>query len=180
MKWKGGDTMDTHAGQGEQSTISYNGAAPLTADSRPRPEEALPEELAHAHTAMAGIADELAPDADDRPTVETRAWLKQDDYWKRTTYIAVTGRHTAAAPGTRPLPRPKRFQRRSRVRSLLILALTLALIVLIPLGVVVAQQEAAAHIKLPTNIPGLSQPTPTLTPAPTATTKPTATPKKKK
>lgn len=174
--------MDSNAGQGEQIRTAHNSAAPLTTESHPYA-GAISEGPARDHMtygSAAEIADELPPDADDRPTVETRAWLKQDDYWKRTTYIAVTGRQTAAAPGTRPLPRPQRFRQRSLVRSLLILTLTLALIVLIPIGVVVAQREASAHIKLPKNIPGLTQPTPTLTPAPTATTKPTATPKKKK
>lgn len=179
MKGKGGDTMESNIGQGEQTSTPQVGAAPFATGSRPQT-EATSDGLTHGHMTLEEIADELPPDADERPTVEHQAWLKQDDYWKRTTYIAVTGRQTAAAPHTRPLPRPHRFRRRSPVRSVLILALTLALIVLIPVGVVVAQREAATHIKLPTSIPGLSQPTPTLTPAPTATTKPTATPKKKK
>jgi hypothetical protein len=70
------------------------------------------------------------------------------------------------------------------VRSVLILALTLALIVVIPLGVVMAQHAAETHIRLPSSIPGLTQPTATHTathtPVPTATIRPTATPKPKK
>jgi hypothetical protein len=128
----------------------------------------------------AGDAGEIVGDGGVRPTVESQAWLKQDDYWQRTTYIAVTGRHTAAAPPTRPLPRPHRFRKSSRVRSILVLALTLALIVVIPMGVVMAQRAAETHITLPTGIPGLTEPTqPIHTPTPTATIKPTVTPKKK-
>lgn len=127
------------------------------------------------------IVDEVLDDDDDRPTVEHQAWIKQDDYWQRTTYIAITGRQTASAPHTRPLPRPRRFRRPAPLRSAMILLLTLALIVLIPIGVVLAKQEAESHIKLPTSIPGLTQPTPTHIPVATSTTvKPTATPKKKK
>lgn len=133
---------------------------------------------------MAASAAEIGAERlhkdDDHPTVQSEAWLKQDDYWQRTTYIAVTGRHTAQRPPTRPLPRPNRFRRPSPLRSVVILALTLALMALIPIGVLVAQREAAAHIKIPTSIPGLSQPTATPTHAATTTpVKPTATPKKK-
>ena len=132
---------------------------------------------------LTGDAGELDSAGGVRPTVESQAWLKQDDYWQRTTYIAVTGRHTAAAPPTRPLPRPHRFRKSSRVRSILVLALTLALIVVIPMGVVMAQRAAETHITLPTSIPGIpgltapTQPIHTLTP--TATIKSTVTPKKK-
>ena len=118
----------------------------------------------------------------DRPTVGRQDWLKQDDYWQRTTYIAVTGRHSRLPNRTRALPRPRRFRKPTPLRSALALALTLALIVLIPMGVVMAQREAQTHIKLPTSIPGLTEPTPTHTPHPTvtATVKPTTTPRKHK
>ena len=118
----------------------------------------------------------------DHPTVGRQAWLKQDDYWQRTTYIAVTGRQSRLPRTTRALPRPRRFRKPTPLRSGLTLALTLALIVLIPMGVVMAQREAQTHIKLPTsipNIPGLVEPTATHTPHPTATAtiRPTATPR---
>lgn len=128
-------------------------------------------------------AERLISDAGEHPTVAHQSWLKDDDYWQRTTYIALTGRHTRVAQPTRPLPRPHRFRRPSPVRSAVVLALTLALILLIPLGVVVAQHEAQAHIQLPSqlpNIPGLTEPTHTPRPTHTPTVKPTTTPTKHK
>lgn len=170
--------MDSDAMQGArlaatQADATHNDAsAPVGAQSGV-------EDASAAMSADEIGAERLESDEGERPTVESRAWLKQDDYWQRTTYIAVTGRHTASAPPTRPLPRPHRFRKSSRVRSLLTLALTLALIVVIPVGVLLAQHAAETHIKLPTSIPGLTAPTPTHTPAPTVTAKPTPTPKKK-
>lgn len=157
---------------------SETGASPTSPDD----ELVLPSAVNEEQPGDAA-SERLDPSLDDeRPTVEHRSWLKQDDYWQRTTYTAITGRHTRAARPTRPLPRPRRFRRPSPVRSAIVLALTLALIVLIPLGVVVAQREAQAHIQLPSSIPGLTEPTPTHTPRPTVTptVKPTATPKKHK
>lgn len=150
-------------------------------------EATLEEHLSHAQrfAAQTGaadapvIADEVsANEEDERPTVAHAAWLRGDDYWKRTTYIAVTGRHTAVTPTSRPLPRPRRFRRPAPVRSVMVLALTIILIALIPIGAAIAAREGAARIKLPTNIPGFSQPTATPTVTPTATRKSTATPKK--
>jgi hypothetical protein len=154
------------------------GASPSSPDAEPVLPAAANEEQADR-----AASEQLGPDMGDRPTVAHQSWLKEDDYWQRTTYTAITGRHTRVARPTRPLPRPRRFRRPSPVRSAVVLALTVALIVLIPLGVVVAQREAQAHIQLPSSlptIPGLTQPTPTHTPRPTVTptVKPTATPKK--
>lgn len=165
--------MDPNVGQGGQVTA--------TRSSEETPGGPLPTESDQpmAESAAEIGAERLNKD-EDRPTVQSEAWLTQDDYWQRTTYIAVTGRHTAQRPPTRPLPRPNRFRRSSPLRSVIVLALTLALIVLIPIGVMVAQREAATKIKIPTNIPGLTQPTVAPTHVPTATpAKPTATPKKK-
>jgi hypothetical protein len=168
--------MDSDIGQGEHVSATRTTYAP--ADGAWSGDVG-----ASVMTSAAEISAERLDGDAERPTVESAAWLKQDDYWKRTTYIAVTGRQTAAAPHTRPLPRPRRFRRPSHIRSMLVLALMLALIVLIPVGVVVAQREASARIKLPTSIPaipGFSQPTVAPTHAPTTTpVKPTATPKKK-
>lgn len=196
--------MDYDLGQGEHGPAQQNGAVqfavsePISAESERAEQPAqstphrgslassqdLPEARSRRHEDDdAVIADEVLAEEDERPTVELKAWIRRDDYWQRTTYIALTGRQTSAAPLTRPLPRPQRFRRSSPMRSGLILLLTLALIVLIPVGVLVAKQEAEAHIKIPTaipGIPGLSQSTPTLTPLPTAIVKPTATPKKKR
>lgn len=116
---------------------------------------------------------------DLQPTVERQAWIKEDDYWARTTYIAATGRQTAKRPATQPLPRPERFHRPSRVRSGLTLALLVALVILIPMGVVTAQRAAATHIHLPTSIPGISQPTTAPTVSPTIAPTKTKTPAKK-
>ncbi len=168
--------MDPDVWQGGHST-----AMRLTDEPSGGP---LPVESGQTMAATAAeIGGERLNKDGDHPTVDSDAWLKHDDYWQRMTYIAVTGRQTAQRPPTRPLPRPHRFRQPSPLRSAVILLLTLALIVLIPLGVVVAQYEAAAHIKLPTsmpNIPGLTRPTAAPTHAPTVTpAKPTATPKKK-
>jgi hypothetical protein len=167
----GGESMEHDAGQGELS--STQSSAVQFASGR----ESQPG--ARESATVREIADETLGEEDERPTVEHQAWLKKDDYWQRSTYIAVTGRQTSAAPQTRPLPRPNRFRKSSPLRSITILILTVALIVLIPVGVILAQRAAEKTIKLPTNIPGFSQPTQTLTPAPTHTAKPTATPKKK-
>lgn len=144
-------------------------ASEIAADGRDQP----PREWA---------SKQASKQAGDSPTVGRQDWLKQDDYWQRTTYTAITGRHSGPPRRTRALPRPRRFRKPAPIRSALALVLTLALIVLIPIGVVLAQREAQAHIKLPTTIPGLTEPTPTHTPHPTttATVKPTATPKSHK
>lgn len=127
-------------------------------------------------TSLHDIA-ELFPEDDKSPTVKHQAWLKNDDYWQRSTYIALTGRQTAAPHQTRPIPRPERFQKQSTLRSLTILGLTLALIVFIPIGVIVANNLGATHLKMPTSLPGLAQPT--TTPVSTHTVTATPTPKKK-
>ena len=147
--------MDEDAGQGQQI------APPQDAD-------------APTEDANAALAEE-----DDRPTVEHRAWLRQDDYWKRTTYIAATGRHTTAAPHTRALPRPNRFHQPTPIRSTIVLALIVGMVILIPVGVVRAQHWAESHITLPSTIPGVTAPAPTHTATPAKHRTPTATPKKK-
>lgn len=174
-----GDTMEHDAGQGTHLSAQQNGSAPSTAGAQELPAEDAPQSAARAASASTHSAPRALPEEEERPTVEHGAWLKQDDYWKRTTYIAVTGRQTAAAPASRPLPRPKRFRKPAPVRSSLVLLLMLALIVLIPIGVFAAQRYAETHITLPSNIPGIAQPK-TATPSPTRPVKPTATPKKKK
>jgi hypothetical protein len=162
---QGSDTLDAEgyaAGQIQSPSIAHGSAVQSTVGEQTPPDAAPPVAPTNARQASDDVLDE---DDDEQPTVEHQAWLKQDDYWQRTTYIAVTGRQTAMSPYTRPLPRPERFRKVSAWRSLLILALTIALIVLIPLGVITAQREAATHIKLPSSIPGLTQPTPQLTPS---------------
>jgi hypothetical protein len=132
---------------------------------------------AHASQTQSSTVQDMAelfPEDSDEPTVEHKAWLKEDDYWQRSTYIAVTGRQTVSLKQTRPLPRPDRFRKLSLWRSMTIFGLTIALIVLIPLGVIFAQRAAADHLKLPTSIPGLSQPTA----SPVGTHTITPTPKK--
>lgn len=182
--------MEHDAGQGEHTPAQQNGAYPSTSGALSHPEVEAAQGAARAHAGMAAARsteetlkkDEERPaieDDEERPTVEHRAWLRHDDYWKRTTYVAITGRLSATAPQSRALPRPSRFHKPTPVRSSLVLLLIIALIVLIPIGVVVAQREAEAHIKLPSSIPGITLPwaaTPTATQAAT----PTATPKKKK
>jgi hypothetical protein len=111
------------------------------------------------------------------PAVKQSAWLKDDDYWRNVTYMSATGRHPASRPATRPLPRPDRFPTPSRLRSGVVLILVIALIILVPVGVVMAG-NAASHFTIPGNIPGISPPTVTSTPIPTHA--PTATPKKKR
>ncbi len=132
---------------------------------------------AHASQTQSSTVQDMAesfPEDSDEPTVEHQAWLKEDDYWQRSTYIAVTGRQTVSLKQTRPLPRPDRFRKPSLWRSMTIFGLTIALIVLIPLGVIFTQRMAAEHLKLPTSIPGLSQPTA----SPVGTHTITPTPKK--
>ena len=149
--------MDDDAGQGKRVSSPRGGAAaPDDGDGR------------------------LLPLDDDRPTVEHRAWLRQDDYWKRTTYIAATGRHTATAPRTRALPRPNRFHQPRPIRSGIVLILIVGVIALVPVGVVRAQRWAEQHISLPSTIPGVTLPAPTHTATPAKHGTPTATPKKKK
>ncbi|HEU0028639.1 MAG TPA: hypothetical protein VFQ25_16145 [Ktedonobacterales bacterium] len=123
-----------------------------------------------------------ASDAPDGPsTVERSAWLRDEEYWRTVTYMSATGRRPGDKLATRPLPRPERFRASSPMRSATVLALVIALIFLIPIGVVIAG-NAASHITIPNTIPitipGISQPTATPTPVPTHA--PTPTPKKKK
>ena len=177
--------MEHDAVQGMRLSAEQNGSAPSPAAAQEQlPVDAPLPAGTRADSASAGAAGEALSEVDERPTVEHGAWLKQDDYWKRTTYVAATGRQTASAPASRPMPRPSRFRKPAPVRSSFLLLLTLALIVLIPLGVLAAQRYGEAHIKLPTNIlniPGIVQPhTPTSVSTRTTTpVKPTATPKKK-
>lgn len=119
------------------------------------------------------IAGESLGALDITPSVAHQAWLKEDDYWQRTTFVAATGRQTAVLPKRRRLPRPTRFQSKSPWSSLIVLGLTVALMVLIPLGVLLAQREGESLIRLPTTLPFLVQPTPTNTPH----AKPTLAPK---
>jgi len=167
------------------ATATQRDAETITASAAPDAGKRSPASAAQisGEQSSAAAADRLISEAGDHPTVAHQSWLKQDDYWQRTTYTAITGRHTRSAQPTRPLPRPRRFRRPSPMRSAVVLALTLALIVLIPLGVVVAQREAQAHIQLPSqlpNIPGLAEPTHTPRPTVSPTVKPTTTPAKHK
>jgi hypothetical protein len=127
----------------------------------------------------ARVTRTLASDgaADAKPQVERSAWLRDEDYWRKVTYMSATGRRPGDRLATRPLPRPDRFPTPSRLRSTIILSLVIALMILTPIGIIVAR-NAVSHITIPTTIPGFTQPTVTPAPAPTLT--PTATPKKKK
>jgi len=147
------------------------------AESAPAPIGGAPRE--------ARVTRALAPDetlkggAEPAPaSVARAAWLRDEEYWRNVTYISATGRRPGDRPVTRPLPRPDRFQRPEPLRSSAALVLVIALIILIPIGVVVAWHETAGHITIPTSIPGITEPT--VTPATTPTLTPTATPKKKK
>jgi hypothetical protein len=109
------------------------------------------------------------------PQVERSAWLKDDNFWRTETYMTATGRRPSVQAAARPLPPPRRFRAPTPLRSAMVLLLVLALMVLIPIGVVMAGREAAGHLTLPGKIPGIT--VPTLTPIhPNAT--PSATPKK--
>lgn len=122
------------------------------------------------------FAPDSASQSDEAPVVERSSWLRDDDYWRKVTYISATGRRPGDRIATRPLPRPDRFHKRSPLQSIVILTLVIALIILIPVGVVMAAR-AAAQLTLPSVIPGISQPT--ASPVNHATVTPTATPKKK-
>ncbi len=128
------------------------------------------------------LASEGAAESEMTPQVEKSAWLRDDDYWRTVTFMAATGKRPSIQLPSRPLPVPDRFRPSSPTRSMAVLALVVALIILIPLGVVVAGDIASAYITLPAKIPGISLPT--ITPANsgtlTPTVAPTATPKKKK
>jgi hypothetical protein len=122
-----------------------------------------------------------APASDARTgpnTVQQSAWLRDDDYWRTVTYMSATGRRPGDKLATRPLPRPERFPASRPIRSAVVLLIVVALIILIPIGVVIAG-SAASHITIPNiipAIPGINQPT--ATPVPTHA--PTPAPKKKK
>jgi hypothetical protein len=127
------------------------------------------------------ITHRLASDAlddDGPPTVERAAWLRDDDYWRKVTYMSATGRQAAVRPATRPLPRPDRFNKRSPLRSIAILLLVIALIICLPIGVVTAERMASQFV-LPGAIPGINQPT-EVPATHTPPVKPTATPRHKK
>ena len=124
------------------------------------------------------LASDALDDDEGPPSVHRAAWLRDDDYWRKVTFMSATGRRPGERPTARPLPRPDRFAARSPVRSVAILALVVALIILIPIGVITAER-VASQIILPANIPGISQPT-AAPPTHTPTVKPTATPRHKK
>ncbi len=124
-----------------------------------------------------GPASGGAPGGAATSQVERSAWLRDDDYWRTVTYMAATGRRPSARSASRPLSPPERFRSPSPLRSVVVLILVIALIILISVGVIIAGNVAAAHITIPTNIPGVTLPT--ATPASHATATPVATPKKK-
>ncbi len=160
-----GASQDVGHAAGADGAPTHNAGAATGAARAPRITRALdPDEALNGD----------APSAP--PQVEQSAWLRDDDYWRKVTYISATGRRPGDRLATRPLPRPERFRARSSLHSAVILALVIVLIILIPVGVVMAG-NAAAHFSIPTTIPGITQPTvtPTFTPAHS----PTATPKKK-
>lgn len=133
----------------------------------------------------ARVTRALGPDGalhgDAAPQVERSAWLRDENYWRTVTYMTATGRRPGSQTKSRPLAPPDRFRSSNPLRSAAVLIVVIALIILIPVGVVIAGNVAAAHITIPSNIPGITLPTATpvshetVTPAVT----PSVTPKKK-
>lgn len=95
-------------------------------------------------------------------SVSRRLWIKEEDYWRKITYMSATGRRPSVSPPSRALPRPDRFRRWSPLTSLVVLALVVGLVVFIAVGVVMAERVAAS-ITLPGAVPGLTLPTTTPT-----------------
>ncbi len=141
-----------------------------------------PTQAPHGERGARALASEAAANGETAPHVERSAWLRDDDYWRTVTYMAATGKRPSIRFASRPLPAPDRFRPSSPARSMVVLALVVALIILIPVGVVVAENIASAHLSLPSKFPGITLPTstPAISGTVTPTVAPTATPKKKK
>lgn len=123
----------------------------------------------------AGSASRLPASAREpmAPEISSSRWLPADEAenaWRTGTMRAITGKHRAVRPRTRPLPSPKRFRRAAPVRSGFLLVLTIALVIAGTIGAVDLGQQAYRTYQQ-------SRPHVTVTPAPHhATPTLTATP----
>lgn len=112
--------------------------------------------------------------------IDRASWIQEDDSFRTVMYMSATGKHPVIGGPTVPLYRPTRFRSASPLRSMVILLLVVGLIIIIPVGVILADR-ATSNIQLPglPAIPGVSATaTPLLTPS--ITVSPTKTPTKKK
>ncbi|MEO7003782.1 MAG: hypothetical protein ABI068_18270 [Ktedonobacterales bacterium] len=64
-------------------------------------------------------------------------WISEEERWNTATFLSLTGHHATPRinrPPTRPLPRPLRFKRTSRIRSGALFIILLILLVVLAIG----------------------------------------------
>ena len=79
-------------------------------------------------------APQLFPEAEDvtaTPTIAAANWLPEPDYW-------LADHQGIPRPPTRPIPRPRRFRRMSRLQSALVAVIILIVATVIGVGMVEA------------------------------------------
>lgn len=80
------------------------------------------------------------------PVVTPEHWLPKPQYW-------LADHQRIPRPPTRPIPRPTRFRRGSRVRSCLLLLVILACVGLFGAGIVMAGRLSYQYFNAPTPVP---------------------------
>jgi hypothetical protein len=106
------------------------------------------------------------PDAEDvmiSPTVSSKNWLPEPDYW-------LADHQRIPRPPTRPIARPKRFRRLSRLQSALLAVIILIAVIVIGAGMYEAGRLSgdffnnffSAPHAAPTAHPTTPAPTPTI------------------
>lgn len=116
------------------------------------------------------------PATDATPAnIDRSSWIQEDDSVRAVLYMSATGKHPLIGGPTVPLYRPNRFHSPSPLRSMVILLVVVALIIVIPIGVILADR-ATSSIQIPGISGGSATETPATTTTPAVTV--TVTPKK--
>jgi hypothetical protein len=149
---------------------------PQTGPTRSRPLPLLPGYLAsELAQESAGMPAAAPSEFDIHPQIEPERWVTPDDTWNTSSFKALNGGRMVAR-STRPLPRPQRFRRVPRWRSLLYLLVLLLVIAIVSIGAVEITSLTKEVLGQP---PRSTQPTPTHTTTATPLhTTPTAKPRK--
>lgn len=120
-------------------------------------------------------APQLFPEAEDvtaTPTIASANWLPEPGYW-------LADHQSIPRPPTRPIPRPRRFRRMSRLQSALVAVIILIVAMVIGVGMVEAGRISGDFFNgnffnAPHSAPTTQPTTPAATP--TAPTTPTTQP----
>lgn len=112
----------------------------------------------------------MFPEAQDvtaSPTVASTNWLPEPDYW-------LADHQRIPRPPTRPIARPKRFRRMSRMQSALLAVIILIVVIVIGAGMVEAGRIShdffnnTPFFNAPHTVPTARPTTPASTPTTTA------------